>query len=94
MNSVPTASDVHAKLDAIERRRRWKLAVQGMAIVLLVIGVMLLPMPQRVAFTKRDLSFFSTVADSGFFLSWGFRCMLAGVLALVGSFAIRGDTAE
>lgn len=89
-----TPNDPRAQLDAIERRRRWKLAAQCGGILLVVIGVVLLPLPKDVGFTKRDLSFFSVVADSGMFLGLGYTCILAGLLALVGSLLIRADTRE
>lgn len=86
--------DPRAQLDAIERRRRWKLAVQCGGILLVVVGVVFLPIPKGLSFTKRHLSFFSIAADSGMFLSWGYTCILAGVLALLASFLIRVDTRE
>jgi hypothetical protein len=94
INTVQAPTDPRLLLDAIDRRRRWKLGMQGGGILFIVLGVVLLPIPRQVGFLKRDLSFFSAIADSGMFVSWGFWCILVGLLALVASSLIRADITD
>lgn len=43
MSGVRATPDPHAQLNAVQRRRRWKLAVQSGGILLIAVGVVLLP---------------------------------------------------
>ena len=57
------------------------------------VGLLLLPAP-HFGLTKRDLSGFSAIADSGEFTAWAIGCIVTGTLVFVASFFIEGDVQE
>ena len=56
------------------------------------VGLALLPRTRYLfEFSERDLSAFSPVADTGAFAGWALACIVAGILAVIVSFLVRGD---
>ena len=84
--------DPYAKLNASERRRRWGWAVRLTGLVALFVGFKLLPFPPTYTWTKRELSNFDKIADTGMFEWYGWTLMAVGLLAVAASFLISTDT--
>ena len=62
--------------------RNLKNWVKGVGIVTVLVGLMALPLGMGVS-PKRDTSFFSNLADTGMFVTYGLTLILVGIVALI-----------
>jgi hypothetical protein len=56
--------------------------IQGIGIVIAVIGLGALPLGMGVS-PKRDTNFFSNLADTGMFITYGLLMIVAGIVILI-----------
>lgn len=70
--------------------RTLKSWVQGVGIVIALLGVTALPLGMGV-FPKRDTNFFNNLADTGMFIKYGFVMIFIGIVVLIASVFISSS---